>query len=321
MFAAALCAFAACGGDDSTAPDAAAAAVDAPPGAADAPPGTPDAAPNTPDAAPDTTDPLITARPYQFHVPASYDPSSPTPTPLVVVLHGYTFTGQIQVDYFKMIAASDAHGFLLAYPDGTTNLSGFHFWNATDACCNIDHSSVDDVAYLTAVIDDMAKRYHVDAKRVYLVGHSNGGFMAHRMACDRSHKIAAIVSLAGAQWNDPSKCQSAEAVAVMEMHGDADELIYYGGGLDTGGAAYPSAATTVATWAAKNGCTGGIADDGTKDLVSDLAGAETTTASYAGCPAGGAVTLWTIHGGHHIPSLQTTWADDVWAFLASHPKP
>ena len=134
--------------------------------------------------------PLIDARPYDFQVPGNYDPSKPMP--LVILLHGYSVTGFLEDAVFGLGRIADAKGFLFAYPNGTKDKGGNHFWNATDACCNFDGSTVDDVTYLDAVIDDMSARYNVDSKRVYVTGHSNGGYMAHRYACDRASRVAAM---------------------------------------------------------------------------------------------------------------------------------
>ena len=62
---------------------------------------------------------------------------------------------------------------------------------------------MDDSAYLSALIDQIKGTYAVDARRVYLVGHSNGGYMAYRMACDHADQLTAIVSLAGSTWQRP----------------------------------------------------------------------------------------------------------------------
>ena len=51
-----------------------------------------------------------------------------------------------------------------------------------------------------AILADVKAKYNVDPKRVFVIGHSNGGFMSHRLACDRASDVAAIVSLAGATW-------------------------------------------------------------------------------------------------------------------------
>jgi polyhydroxybutyrate depolymerase len=136
-----------------------------------------------------------------------------------------------------------------------------------------------DVAYLNAVLDEILSKYNVDKKRIFLIGHSNGGFMAHRMACDAADRIAAIVSFAGAQWLDPADCKPSGPVAVVELHGDADlsydptTMMYgipYDGGSTPEGV-FPSAPATVQTCADKNGCSGPIVEtDQSYDFVPDL---------------------------------------------------
>ena len=262
---------------------------------------------------------LVAARPYAFRAPVGYDPSRPTP--LVIALHGFADWGAKIDGYFGLGALVDSKGFLYAFPDGSVDLSGHRFWNATDACCNLTFRPVDDVAYLNAVLDDIEWKYNVDEKRVFVVGHSNGGFMAHRFACDAASRVAAIVSLGGAQWFDASKCKPTTAVSVAEVHGDADQTIHYDGGFAA--SLYPSAHQTVATWAAKDGCTGGLTSTGTMlDIDTAIAGTETRVERTSGCPGNVGVELWTVQGGPHIPPLaQPTWPELVYAFLSSHPKP
>jgi polyhydroxybutyrate depolymerase len=262
---------------------------------------------------------LTLSRPYHFYVPPGYNQD--VPAPLVILLHGYSANGDEQELYFQLKPVADAQTFLYAYPDGTVDFLGNHFWNADDACCDIGHTGVDDVAYINAIIDDVQSKYNVDPKRIFLTGHSNGGFLSHRMACD-APRVAAIASLAGAVWKDATKCNPSGKIAVLEIHGDADTVILYNGGANAGLAMYPSAPDTVATWATNNGCTGQLADTGTPlDLDASLPGAETTVARYSGCPAHGDVELWTIKGGGHLPILQPTWGATIYGFLAAHPKP
>jgi polyhydroxybutyrate depolymerase len=261
-----------------------------------------------------TTSPLIVQRPYDVDVPAGIDTSKAAP--LIVLVHGYGANGFVQDALFGFAQLADARRVYVAHPDGTTDASGSKFWNATEACCDFNHTGVDDVAYLNAVVDDMQKNFAIDSKRVFFVGHSNGGFMSHRMACDAAGRIAGIVSLAGDVWQDASLCKPTAPVAVLQVHGDADTVVpYAGGGLE------PGAKQTVATWAQKNGCTGDLTDTGmTLDLDSGLAGAETGIANYA-C-ASGAAELWTIHGGQHVPSFNLPdWGNDVFDWLMQHPKP
>ncbi len=273
------------------------------------------------DAGPSVKDPLIVARPFDEVVPVGY--AAGAPTPLVVLLHGYTATAATQDAYFHLSELAQVRGFLLALPNGTVDGAGQHFWNATDACCGFG-ATVDDVAYLTAVINDMKARYSVDPKRVFLVGHSNGAFMAHRMACDRSELIAGIVSLAGAVWADTAKCNPATKVNVLHVHGTLDAVIKYGGGAaKPGQPPHPGAETTVATWGAKNECTGTTRESigGDLDLDTALLGSETQRESFRGCPPGAAAELWRIRGGSHIPAFNASWADTLYTWLVAHPKP
>lgn len=260
----------------------------------------------------------LTARPYDLFVPTGY--TAGTPTPLVVVLHGYGADSSVQENYFQIQPIAESEVFLYAKPNGTPDSELNRFWNGTDACCDLGGVGVDDVTYLRAVIDDVAASYTVDPKRIYLVGHSNGGFMSHRMACDAADQIAAIVSLAGVVWNDASRCNPSAPVSVAQVHGTADNVIFYGGGSIFSLPPYPSVDATITTWRTKNGCTGAGAPT-TIDLDTQVPGAETTVTPATGCAGGSTVELWRMEGSSHIPGLDLTWGQRVWEFLDAHPKP
>ncbi|MEQ1833377.1 MAG: prolyl oligopeptidase family serine peptidase [Candidatus Eisenbacteria bacterium] len=57
------------------------------------------------------------------------------------------------------------------------------------------------------LVDEIAKYYTIDPKRVFLVGHSNGGAMSFRLGCDAPERFAAIVDLAGPFFMDATKCK------------------------------------------------------------------------------------------------------------------
>lgn len=274
-------------------------------------------------APPVPPDPLLVSRPFELRVPAGYDGSQPTP--LVILLHSYTMSGERTSEYLRLGELVDERGFLYAYPDGIEDESGLRFWNATDGCCNLFGANVDDVAYLRAIIRDSKARYNVDPKRVYLVGHSNGGFMSFRMACEVADEIAALVSFAGGTWKDPGRCRQGAPVSVLDVHGDRDEVIRYEGGRFLNHPAladHPSARETVAQAAAHNGCRGALTDASQPlDLDTVLDGSETRVERYQGCPQDGAVELWTVRGGRHFPTLAKGWPRMVYDFLAAHPKP
>jgi len=263
--------------------------------------------------------PLPPDRPIEVHVPPGYEKG--TPAPLLIMLHGFGASGAVQDAYLRLTPAVDERTMLYVYPDGTEDQLGRRFWNATEACCGGPDASVDDSAYLAAVIADVAADYDVDPKRIYVMGHSNGGFMSYRMACDHADVVAAVASLEGATFDDPADCAPSEPVAALQVHGTADETITFEGD-EIAGRRYPGAVETVETWAAYNGC--GDAPDSpappNRDVVADLPPA-TITRYSDGCDPGGAAELWTQPDGVHIPQWSDSFIGQVLDWLLEHPKP
>jgi len=255
-------------------------------------------------------------RPALVGIPLDYDPT--VSHPLIIILHGFgPFTGEIQAGFLGMLDMIDEKGFVMVLPDGTLNEDGDRFWNATPACCDFLNEEIDDVGYLGGLIEEAKQIYNVDEKRVYLMGHSNGGFMSFRMACEASELITAIVSLAGSTFADSTDCQPATLpVSVLAVHGTADATILYDGLPN----AYPSAPDTVESFASAAGCdTSASSVLGNVDLTDAVDGDETEQVAYAtGCQAGLDAGLWTIQDGPHIPLFNTpTSGKTSFAVLAS----
>lgn len=258
------------------------------------------------------------ARPFTVDIPTTYQKSKPAP--LLLALHGYTSSGEQTEKYLQMAAVAQKHGILYVHPDGTTDGASNRFWNATPACCNFYASKVNDEAYLMSVIDSVSKKYSVDQKRIYVVGHSNGGFMTHHMGCTHSNRIAAIVSFSGATYDNSKDCKPTSPISVLQIWGTSDSTIAYDGG-NILGKKYPGALKTVASWAALDKCSGKIGLSKVKlDLEAQLPGAETIVSSYGSCKAKTTVELWTIKGGAHVPALVKDFANQVVDFLLAHPK-
>jgi polyhydroxybutyrate depolymerase len=261
---------------------------------------------------------VSTARAYSKFIPSSY--SKGTSLPLVVLLHGYGATGAMQESYMNFESVAETNKFILVYPDGTVDSSGRRFWNATDACCDFLSDVADDV-YLLSILKEMESSYSIDAKRIYFVGHSNGGFMSYRMACKYPDRIAAIASLAGASYFKTTDCGAKSSVSVLQVHGTKDETILYDGGQILG-TSYPGAVASASQWATFNQCTQNAVTRSSKfDLEPNITGDETSVTAWTNCQNSSEVELWTMEGAAHIPTLKSTFATKIWEFFAAHPKP
>ncbi|HEY5947054.1 MAG TPA: hypothetical protein VIV40_16235 [Kofleriaceae bacterium] len=246
-------------------------------------------------------------RPAELKTPPTLTPGKKYP--LLVVLHGYSANGFVQTAFFGVGGLPGADQAFLIAPDGKTDSSGKQFWNADPACCDFDHTNVDDVGYIGGLIDAISADWPIDKNQVFILGHSNGGYMAYRMACERADVIAAIGSLAGDASSTPSACTPSKHVAVVHLHGTADQIVPFTG-----------ATPSVDQWAAKNGCATTRTETTTLDLDSTVAGAETHVAPNAGCPSDGAVELWTMEGSSHIPSLNSSFSTAVFSWFTAHKR-
>ena len=254
-------------------------------------------------------------RPAQLQLPASRGDEG---MPLVLSLHGYGADAKGQDQYFALAERVTDYGFALITPQGTTDDRGNRFWNATDGCCNFHNSDVDDHAWLSSLVAEA--RDLVDVSGVYVVGFSNGGFMAYRLACDGLDGLVAIASLAGSSLGDPERCADAGPISVLQIHGDADQNIPYEGTLEYDGG-YPGAEELVNRWAQRAGCDiEAVAVLPSIDLEADIDGDETTVQrTREGCDSGITIELWTIQGADHVPWFQSDWPDRLlnWLFSES----
>jgi len=255
-----------------------------------------------------------------------------TPVPLFIELHGFTNAATDPTPWFgeetanQFIPEAQKRGIITVLPHGSYDpLLGHWFWNATDACCDLEKSNPNDIGYLMAVIQDVESKYNIDDKRIFAFGHSNGGFMVNRLACDQADKIAAVVSLAGETYTDQCKCAASAAIGYLQVQGDADMTVPYAGGHPENIVALPDAPGAIETtqdWAKKNRCSA-TADTSQPmiQLMTISSGPDTKKLVYdTGCEGNGETELWTIHLGPHSPSFNSSWAPAVFDWLMAHPK-
>ncbi len=225
----------------------------------------------------------IAGRHYELFVP------SDTPNlPLVIALHGGRGNAKQMEKFIRLDEVAAREGFVVVYPDGIG-----HQWN--DGRQQIS-TGQDDVAFISALIDEMIAKHHVDPHRVYVTGISNGGMMSYRLACDLPDRIVAIAPVVG---NVPSAvpCKPAHPISVLAINGTADPLVPYNGGqvAKTRGAVL-AARDSVAIFAAADGCGAASSTDEPDTDPDD--GSRTTRTQFA-CPGKRAVELLTLTGAGH----------------------
>jgi len=164
-------------------------------------------------------------REYRIHVPQNYDRSKPAP--LVVCLHGGGGSSE-QVSRMGMTPVADRHGFIIVYPNAIDR----HWGDGRESQRFAEQEkTVDDVSFITAVVDQVRKEYNIDADRVFATGMSNGGFMSQRLAMEKSEVFAAV-GIVIASMGEPLQEEFAPKlpVSVVYINGTDDPLVPYDGG-------------------------------------------------------------------------------------------
>jgi len=188
-------------------------------------------------------------RSYLLHLPPAYDGEEELP--VLFVFHGGSGDGEGMVRVTHISDVADERGFIAVYPDGLNKS-----WNDGRPEVN---PGVDDVGFISALIDELEREYHIDARRVYSTGISNGGMFSLRLACELSDRIAAAAPVAALMGEVLSQtCSPPRPVPVMFVMGNNDPLVPWEGGkvgtarLDRGRVL--SAADSVSFWVVADGC-------------------------------------------------------------------
>ncbi len=226
-------------------------------------------------------------RTYLVHAPSG------VPAGLVINLHGAGATGGGQAALTNYDSAADALGFVVAYPDGIDQS-----WADGRGASTPDRQGVDDVGFLTALINRLVSDYGIPPGRVFATGMSAGAFMATRLACDRADVVAAIAPVAGTLGSGVP-CAPSRPVSVLQFSGTADPVVPFGGGgmQGRGGASdIVSAPAMASRWRDLDRCASAPLED---DLPSAGDGTSVHRLSALGCADGTAVVLLQINGGGH----------------------
>jgi polyhydroxybutyrate depolymerase len=271
-------------------------------------------------------------RKYWVHLPQEH--SAKIKWPLLIQLHGGGGEGRQLNALTGFYALADKQKFIVFSPDAIERN-----WNdgRGDFNARSHVTNVDDVGFISFLIDSAVSELNADPGRVYLTGISNGALMTHRASCQLSQKIAAIACVAGNfPYGMASVLSPSRPMPVLLINGTDDPLVPYNGGNITFGALVRgkvlSVADTVSFWATKNGCRADPAISNLPDVADD--GTSVVTSRYPVCAGSAEVILYTINnGGHTWPGglqylpegmIGKTCRDfnaseAIWGFFSRHP--
>ncbi len=271
-------------------------------------------------------------RGYLVHVPPSYN--AKTPVPLVVALHGAGMTPLLMAFLTRFNALSDREGFIVVYPKGLD-----HKWNAELNAPGFPgyDEPVDDVGFVGRVMDEVERNYKIDPRRVYVTGASNGGLLAHLVACKMADRVAAAAPVIGtiAEHALPD-CKPDRPVPMLMINGTADPIVHWQGG------ALPiikparvlSINATVDFWVKHNACNP-VPETMNLPHHGSQCGTHTHVDHYRGATQQSDVEFYTVErGGHTWPGgslIQEQWSlgrvsrdfkasEVIWQFFKNHPK-
>lgn len=134
-------------------------------------------------------------RTYDIYLPAGYSASGKYP--LVVSLHPGLSNSANHAAAARWQEVGDTANFISVYPNAIkpSALSPGGIWNAYEQPSAVDE--MDDVGFLNTMLNVLTAQYSIDTCRMYLSGFSSGAMMTYRMACDFTHRFAAIAPLSG----------------------------------------------------------------------------------------------------------------------------
>lgn len=247
-------------------------------------------------------------RTYGVNLPGTYYGRDSAAFPVVLALHGTGGSAQQMERMYGLNEKANSSGFIVVYPEGvrSSGALGVRTWNAGRCCDYAMENNVDDVEFISEVIDRLSTELRINKKKVYLTGMSNGGMMAYRLACELSDKLAAIAPVSSTMMvNQP--CNPARRVPVLHIHSLLDTKVPYQGGVGLAGYNFSPVDSVLNLWAQINGCASATSVDNSRFIHT----------VWSECENAAVESYLTYDGGHAWPGGQKagSWADDPSSFI------
>lgn len=262
------------------------------------------------------------SRKYVLNLPPGYYDAAGFS--LVIAMHGGGGSASQFESTSKLTEKANAAGFIIVYPEGTGVINT---WNAGTCCGSAVNNNINDVKFISMLIDKLVASFKINAKKVYATGHSNGGMMSYRLACELSTKIAAIAPN-GSTMVVTQPCNPVRSVPVLHMHSKLDQHVVYTGGYGNGvsGVYCPPLDSVLNVWSLKNNCAMQaqvIVSNSNYTLKRWLNCTNSVTIDYYLTNDGGHGWPGGLPGGPNsdIPSTSINANDLLWSFFQQHQLP
>ncbi len=250
--------------------------------------------------------------PALVYLPSDY--SKGKTYPLIISLHGLGANAYVHNITFNLKEFVTKRQFILVVPEGMVGMGGARYWNATDFCCGARQSTqTDHVKYITSIVEKMISYYRVNPSQIHLFGHSNGGFMVHRMACDAPELFESFASFSGVTFLDPQKCKKKSPLKMLHIHGTVDNVILYDGIENL----YPGARKTAKRWVDRNGCHPKVKRSQNKIFYYKPYNKSFVTKeeNWRDCNKNTSVSLWTIENVSHMMRVNSEYMERIVDFF------
>jgi polyhydroxybutyrate depolymerase len=219
--------------------------------------------------------------------------------PVVFNLHGYSEDAQWFMDYTFMNNVADTAGFIVVYPNAIQ--PGFN-----SGITDLPTPNVNDVGFISVLIDSLDARYDIDMSRIYCCGFSNGAHMSQKLSWELGYRFAAVASICGSMTDNTANnnFHFNRSIPIFMLNGTADPKLPYNGGRP----GLFAIEQTLNFWIQNNNClltpdTLSIPDTCATDYCS------IQKISYRDCEDSVQIVFYKVlEGGHAWPNGAFTWA-------------